>query len=119
MHCQFDSETAENRKMATDAKTTELIPALDHTFTPLRGDTAEAELCIHTYKYGGVLKTVARVQYHNGGFTTTRYGHDFNRTYSASNARATQKAIDAQHANVLLMLDDIRREALEHYGVEA
>lgn len=74
-----------------------------------------ARLQILTDKFNGKLESIASVHKQDDGFTTTRIFHDFYVCILASTNRATQKAIDTQHAQALEQLEDIKASAIIHY----
>lgn len=91
-----------------------------HPFSDLEGWT----LKIRTDKYSGALKTLAsvcRIERENG-YTVEHFGFpdDFLMCLIEERGkRATQKAIDTQHAQALAMLPAIKQYAANHYFARA
>jgi len=67
---------------------------------------------------GGGLLTSARVDTVKDGICTFIVHGDFYRRLVATKARATDKAVHAQHEQVLGSLDDLLRQASEHYRLK-
>lgn len=88
----------------------------EHPFSNLEGWT----LKIRTDKYSGALKTLAsvcRIE-HENGYTVEHFGFpdDFLTVVIEEHGkRATQKAINTQHAQALDLINQIKSAALAHY----
>ena len=72
---------------------------------------------IHTGKNSrGELYTSASVHKIDGAFSTFRMFQDFHKIMVANRVRATEKAVRAQHDDVLSRMESIRQYAKQHYA---
>jgi hypothetical protein len=78
--------------MASDVKRVIAMPELD-------SNKGQFQLELRTYKgFNGQIVSAAHGQYVRDGMLTFELCGDFSEVYERSNARATQKALEAQHA---------------------
>ena len=66
----------------------------------------------------GILSTTANVHKVEGGFMTHRMFQDYSKQLVAEKVRVTEKAVRAQHAEALKMLDVIVLEVYAQYNFE-
>lgn len=77
------------------------------------------QLTIHTYKnHRGALATYASVGTLEGGFVTHKLYDDYNKCFAAEALRCTEKAVAAQHRDVLDRLPTILADITRHYAGE-
>lgn len=97
--------------MVDNAITTIKIPMLNN-------DEGEAVLHLETYKgFRPGIISVAQVCRVKNGFSTRKPFSDFGKTIKTTQSRATQKAIDSQHAAVFTheIKEDLARQAVAFY----
>lgn len=99
--------------MATDAKTIIYIPELD------KNDTRAVLKLVTSKAYNGGLASFASIEFHGDRFVTCELFGDFSvRLLYNRAARATQKAIDAQHAQAFTpeRIADLKAKLAAYYA---
>jgi hypothetical protein len=99
----YQTFISRNHAKAWDAKT--IVPLKDRQ-----------QLTIHTYKnHRGALATYASVGTLERGFVTHKLYDDYSKCFAAEAVRCTEKAVAAQHRDVLARLPTILDDITRHY----